>query len=126
MRASLDEFVKTNVVPPLTVADKPAPPMLKLPMMGGLLATQSLMKVAGDLSSRPLSSRIDVPPIAHAEILSNTVVEIVVNRAGFVLTHTLLSSCGSAGADEFALNLSKTARFLPRRQEDGDRQPNAP
>src|SRR5206468_1261247 len=109
--ASFDEFVKTSVLPPLTVADKPAPPGLKLPRVGGWLATQSQVKVTGDLSSRPWRLRIDVPPVAHAELLSNTVVEVVVNRAGFVLTHTLLSSCGSTGADQLALALSKMARF---------------
>jgi hypothetical protein len=53
----------------------------------------------------------DLPSIVHPEILSNSVVRVLVNRLGFTFSPALLSTSGSAKADTLALDLAKAVRF---------------
>jgi hypothetical protein len=109
-------FVQSNLTPLLALGEKTVPPALKIPLLGQLAFTQSILKVEGDLAQRPLAAPLRLPTISpYPEFLSNSVVQVMVDRAGYVLSHTLVSSSGSKYADQLALQLAKSARFQPLR-----------
>jgi len=109
--AAFAQFVRSNQVGALTLAEGAAPPAFLLPLVSSRVPTQSTLRVEGDLAHRPLMSSVKLPGFAHHDLLSNSVVRVMVNRSGRVLSHALLASSGSADADQLALDLSRTARF---------------
>jgi TonB family protein len=109
--AAFSQFVSSNTVSALALAEGAMPPAFLLPLVSSLLPTQSTLRVEGDLAHRPLMSPIKLTGVRHHDLLSNSVVRVMVNRSGRVLSHALLASSGSADADQLALDLSRTARF---------------
>ena len=92
------------------------PPQLALP--GVPLETRpavlSALRVTGDLASRRLLSRVQLPSWPNADLLTNTVVQIFVEPRGNVFSSTLVTpGSGSKDADQWALNFARTARFAP-------------
>lgn len=75
--------------------------------------SHSTFRVDGELASRPLLSHFDLRSWTNATPLTNTVVQLIINSAGFTRTATLLASSGYKEADDEALALSKAARFQP-------------
>ena len=124
--AAFSQFVRSNPVGPLTLAEGAAPPAFLLPLVSSLIPTQSTLRVEGDLAHWPLMSPIKLPSFMHHDLLSNSVVRVMVNRSGRVLSHALLASSGSPDADQLALDLSRTARFqsLPTSDNGSVRDPS--
>jgi TonB family protein len=119
--AAFREFMATNrfaslemqqtLGPELTVPEgrQMAPPMV-----------QSSMRLTGELAARRLLTRLDLPswpPRTNAlnelDLVTNTVVQVVVNAAGRPVSATLLGRSGSEAADERAMSEARTARFAP-------------
>ena len=76
----------------------------------------STLRVADDLANRRLLNPPELQPWAAADLLTNTVVQVLVNAEGNVVTHTLLApGSGDPKADQRALALARTARFQPLR-----------
>jgi TonB family protein len=109
--AAFSQFVRSNRVSALTLAESAAPPAFLLPLVNSLVPTRSTLRVEGDLAHRPLVSPVKLTGVPHHDLLSNSVVRVMVNRSGRVLSHALLASSGSPDADQLALDLSRTARF---------------
>lgn len=64
---------------------------------------------------------VELPAWPHTEVLTNTVVQVVVDASGWPFSAALLSRCGLAAADQYALDL---ARKLPLiRMETGSAAP---
>jgi TonB family protein len=122
--AAFTQFVRSNQVSALTLAEGGAPPAFLLPLVSSLVPTQSTLRVDGDLAHRPLMSPIKLPGVTHHDLLSNSVVRVMVNRSGRVLSHALLASSGSPDADQLALDLSRTARFQSLRTNDNGSVPD--
>ncbi|MEO8425497.1 MAG: energy transducer TonB [Verrucomicrobiota bacterium] len=116
--AAFSQFVRSNQVSALTLAESAAPPAFLLPLVSSLVPTQSTLRVEGDLAHRPLLSPIKLTGVPHHDLLSNSVVRVMVNRSGRVLSHALLTSSGSPNADQLALNLSRNVRFQSLRTND--------
>jgi hypothetical protein len=82
-------------------------------------APPSGLRVAGDLARRELQNPIQLPSWSSADLLTNSVVQVLVDAAGNVVSHTLLHpESGSKDpdqqrADERALELARAARFAP-------------
>lgn len=116
------QLVATNLLTPPTIADKPALPMLRYEptFPSDPLPTQSTLRIEGELASRPLFRPVELPAWAHYELLSNSVVQILVDAEGFTLSTEPLSGCGLPEADRHALKLANAARFqpLPRAARD--------
>jgi hypothetical protein len=75
---------------------------------------QSVLRLAGGLSGRRILTPVLLLPQSSTELLTNTVVQVVVNRAGSVeFVPTLLVKSGSAEADKEALRIAGTVRFGP-------------
>jgi hypothetical protein len=77
-------------------------------------STMSTLRLAGDLAGRRLINPPTLPSWPSAEILTNTVVEVLVAADGKPISPTLhVPSSGSAEADRYALNQVRKARFEP-------------
>ena len=72
----------------------------------------SRLRLEGDLAGRRLITPIELQPEQHTDLLTDSVVQIVVNSAGRPISvPVLLSSSGSQEADARALRIARTARF---------------
>jgi hypothetical protein len=78
-------------------------------------SSQSTLRLAGDLARRRLLNPPILPSWPSAEILTNTVVEVLVAADGKLISPPTLDvhSSGSAEADRYALNQVRKARFEP-------------
>lgn len=125
LSGTFSQYVTTNVITPLLIADKPLPPLQRYEpnFPPELLPTQSIGRVEGELSGRKLISAIELKSWPAAEILSNTVVQAAVDASGFTFSATLLSSSGSPNADRHALTEVLNARFRPLREMPAASEP---
>ncbi len=107
----------TNVTQPLLIGDKalPRPTGLDVSIPNEPFATQSILRLEGDLASRRLLSSLDLPSWPSTGLVSNTVVQLLVDAAGYPLAATLLTESGSKEADQHALTQASAARFEPLR-----------
>jgi hypothetical protein len=113
--AGFDRFVAANrfaLAPPRSESA----PDLALPNLfsSPLPTAPSTVRIEGVLAQRKLLQPFNVPSWPHTEILSNTVVQIVVDTAGRTVSPgALLTGSGLKEADQFALKLARAAHFQP-------------
>ena len=121
LSSTFSQFVRTNAVSPMTIADKPLPPLPSFDprFPNEPLPAQSQLRLEGDLAVRPLLAPLDLKSWAHSEILSNTTVQAAVDATGYTFSPVLLGGSGLKEADLHALMLAANARFrpLPRHQQ---------
>jgi TonB family protein len=86
----------------LTLPEMPPMPVLR---------EQSTFQLAGGLAGRRLITPIELPSWQHTDILTNTVVRLVVDAAGQTISATLLKRSGYDEADRHALKQASGARF---------------
>jgi len=119
---AFDEFVHTNPPPsfPITARLEPtlAMPQIALtPPVSG----PSQLQLGGDLAGRLLLTRPALPAWTNADLLTNTVVQLVVDGPGNVLSAVLLPpGSGFDPANQFALSMGRNARFAPRPPREGE------
>jgi hypothetical protein len=80
------------------------------------ISVPSRLRVEGDLARRQLLTPLHLPPQTNADILTNTVVQMVVDAQGYPFSAVIPtgSGSGSGDADQMALtNFSKSIRFAP-------------
>jgi hypothetical protein len=107
------EFVRTNVIGPRVLADRPAPQLEKLAVPPLPLPAHSSFRLEGDLAKRELLAPLELPPIPHTELLKDTVIQVCVSPQGIPFSPVPLSNSGSPEADRQALELAKSIRFRP-------------
>lgn len=119
LASALSEHVNNDLAGTFEAANAPEPqlePLAPLPE----LPAQSVLTIEGELATRPLLSAFKLEPVAAPDILSNSVVQIGVNRDGTVFSAILSDgpkdSKEGKAADAVALSLAHSARFqsLPR------------
>ncbi len=91
-------------------------PELLLPRLNetALFPDHSTVRLSGDLATRTLKRPLELRSWENAEVLTNTVVQVLVDQEGVALSAILLGAgCGLKAADEFALSQARTARFSP-------------
>lgn len=71
------------------------------------------LEVAGDLAGAGPLNPLALPPQPHDDLLTNTVVGLVVDGLGQPVTTTLLAGSGRTEADRLALEQARAARFQP-------------
>ncbi len=125
LSGTFSQYIATNVIMPLLIADKPLPPLQRYEpnFPPEPLPTQSIARIDGELSGRKPLSTIELKSWPAAEILSNTVVQAAVDASGFTFSATLLSSSGSPTADRHALTEVLNARFRPLREMSASGEP---
>ncbi len=124
-------FLETNAFAGFHLELKPAPE-LTVPELAPerALATQSELRIEGGLAQRRLLNPIELTNQPSADLLTNSVVEVLVDAAGNVITHKPLqpgSGFDQHKADRSALDLAQGARFepLPRAGAGGTSDPPA-
>jgi TonB family protein len=111
---SFSRFMETNVfgsvpsparhLPALTRFEVPARP---------ITADHSTVELEWDQAPRRLLTPLELRSWESPEMLSNSVVQIVVSPEGMPASVVLLSGSGSKAADEEALSQANAARFEP-------------
>jgi len=71
----------------------------------------SRVRVTGELARRQLLTEFQLASWPHNDILTNTVIGVVVKADGQVLSADLVSGSGLVSADQQALNGASAARF---------------
>ena len=112
--AAFNRFVETNAFNPLPLPGKPLPE-LTLPELPPLAisAARSTLRLEWDQAPRQLLTPPELRSQSHPELLANSIVQVVVDAEGRPASVMLLSSSGSAGADQQALTQANSARFEP-------------
>jgi hypothetical protein len=75
--------------------------------------TASSVRAEGDLGGRALETVPALPSWPHADVLSSSVVQVMVDAKGFVLSPTLVAASGLKEADLKAIEAAKQVRFQP-------------
>jgi hypothetical protein len=88
-------------------------PELVLPkvLAGEPPATRSNFRLRAGLENRRLLTPLDVPVWPNTDLLTNTIVKVLVNAEGIPISAALLSSSGLKAADDYARDLARSARF---------------
>ena len=125
LSSTFSRFIRTNVISPPLIADKPLPPLpgYEPNFPNEPLPSHSQLRLEGNLASRRLLAPLELQSWPYSEILSNTTVQAAVDAAGFTFSTVLLAGSGLKEADQFALKLASGARFRPLPR--GQRAPDA-
>lgn len=109
------QFMQTNTFVRFKLETLPAPGLPRGEISPALSPTaRSELQVQGELATRRLLNPPELPSWSATDLLTNTVVQLRVTAAGNVFTFALLPpGSGSAAADQFALNATRSARFAP-------------
>lgn len=83
------------------------------------LPQQSVLHLTGDLAALPLVSALRLTSWTNSEILTNSVVQVLVGTDGRPVSVTLLAGSGSKEADQAALQQALRARFQPGKRAPG-------
>jgi len=114
-------FVATNASPPLLIADKPLPRLTAAVIYAAAepLSTQSVLRLEDDLARRSLVAPLPLPSWPNTDVLTNSIVQLLVDAQGQTLSAVLLAASGLSEADDYALKLAGGAHFQPLRRPDG-------
>lgn len=77
------------------------------------LPQASRFRLSGDLARRRLLTAPSLRSWPSPELLTNSVVQLVIDAAGLPVSFTLLAGSGSKEADQFALARARASRFEP-------------
>jgi TonB family protein len=105
-------LLATAAAPTLLVAEKNEPKITLLKTSPNLPA-QSSLQVNSGLAGRALLNPPALPSWPSADTLPPSVVQVLVDAGGYVVSATLLSSSGLNEADHAAVDMVKTIRFEP-------------
>lgn len=116
--ATFKQFIQTNASGSVEIAGLPDPRVgiVNLVPSLNLMATQSTLRIEGPLARRPLLAPPALNSWPASDILTNSEVQVFVDRDGYVNSAVLLSRSGLPEADDSAYKLAKSARFQPLRK----------
>ena len=125
--ATFTRFMQTNARAVFAFETKPPPELTRLVASESdpVPARRSTFRVTGGLANRRLLNPPGLPSWAVPDsgpefLLTNSVVQILVNADGNVISVAMLNGSGLPAADQQALKLAKAARFVPRRDGGAD------
>ena len=111
--ATFMAFMQTNVPPQFQPElDSALDPGMQSPPMPSI-STPSTLVVEGDLARLRLLTPLYLPPQTNSDLLTNTVVRLVVDAIGRPFSEVISSGCGKPEADTNALMFAKMLRFAP-------------
>ena len=112
--AAFTRFVASNVFDSIRPPATPAPlPILPALPPQPLQVGRSAVRLEGELAQRPLVTPLDLTSQTNRDILKDSVVRLLVGADGAPRSITLISTSGSAEADQCALDQARGARFQP-------------
>jgi len=109
------QLVETNQPPSREISITPAPLVTVLPSDEPLpLRTNTEIRVEGALAVRPLRFQPERLPLAQQDNLTNTVVQVLVDASGQVISTVILpSGSGAKAEDGRALQIARNLWFEP-------------
>jgi len=112
-------FMATNQLEGLPAITQPEL-ALKLPVVEetATLPQSSRLRLTGALAGRRLLVSPELPSWPNAEILTDTVVQLLIDSDGKPVSPTLFSKSGSTEADQHAVRAARHVRFEPLKQTD--------
>jgi hypothetical protein len=119
--ATFQQFMQTNYFAGYPLDFKPQPKLSEpvLPIEPAL-AQNSTLQIEGELAQRRLLGEINLPSLPYDDVIPPSVVQVLVDAAGNVVSAVLLPSENSLeaashydAADQRALELARAARFAP-------------
>jgi TonB family protein len=102
---------------------EPDPTLPHLPPLA-LLKDQSVLQLEDGLAQRRLLTPIQLKSWSNPDILTDSVVRVVVDAEGRPVSPTLLSGSGKAAADQYALDQARDVRFEPLSRNLAEAAPN--
>ena len=123
--AVFTRLVETNHFSALQLPPQPEtdPTLPNLPPLA-LLKDQSVLQLEDGLAQRRLLTPLQLKSWPNPDILTNSVVQVVVDAEGRPISPTLLSGSGYGEADQYALDQAKAARFEPLSRNPAEALPN--
>lgn len=109
---SLNRFLATNTFGANLQSIRPQP-VLTLPSLVSpfQLVERSRLRLEGDLANRTLLNPVELPSPMAGDLLTNSVVRVIVDADGRPVSATLLSSSGQHATDLQALQQAWQSRF---------------
>jgi hypothetical protein len=116
-----NQFMQTNRYANFQVEFKP-PPQLSAPALPVelVLAPTSTLQIEGGLAQRRLLGEINLPSLSYDDVLAPSVVQVLVDASGNVVSTVLLPSDNNVeaaahddAADQRAFELARAVRFAP-------------
>jgi hypothetical protein len=119
--AGLSDFVQTNRFTSVHLEFNLPPPLAAPALPTQSSAPESTMQMQGEIANRRLLNPIKLPAWPATDIIAPTVVQVLVDGAGDVVSATLLppenfsddSAVRDDDANQYALKLARAARFAP-------------
>ncbi len=108
------QLMQTDKFEAFQLEFKPAPGLTHPAPLPAEIAPvgHSTMRIEGGLARRRLLNTLELPSWPGADLLANSVVQVLVDAAGNVMSVTLLPpGSGSNEADQRAFELARSARF---------------
>jgi hypothetical protein len=120
---TFQQFAAASLAPPVQLAEKIEPRGAALDAAGTPLSppAQSTLRIEGGLAGRPLLVQPGLPSQPGTDMLRASEVWVMVDVGGRVVSALLGAGSGLADADQKALELSRTLRFEPLREDDPER-----
>jgi len=114
--SAVEAIARTEVKPRFAEESRPQP-----------ISRPSAWRLGGDLARRRLLTPLDLGPQRSDDLLTNTVVQLVVDAQGRTVSVALLPpGSGSKDADQQALTLASAARFEPLSSEAAQQTAGSP
>jgi hypothetical protein len=116
----LARYIATNAPRPIRIGDESMPQIAGLqPRTSAELEfPKSELRIAGALGRRKLLAPAELPSWPHTDVLTNSVVHLLVDADGAPISTALISGSGSKEADNYALAMSRRLRFKPERARE--------
>jgi len=123
--AGFPRLIETNRFGTLQLLAQPEaePTLPDLPPLA-LLQDHSVLQLEDGLAQRRLATPLQLKAWSNPDILTNSVVQVVVDAEGRPVLVTLLCGSGSTDADQYALEQAKRARFEPVSPSSAETGPN--
>jgi len=110
--SAFNRFVATNDFAGFQTLAPPEPSLVLPPFTRVGVPSSSSLRIEGRLGQRRLLTRLSLTNWPHTDLLTNSVVQLLVDAEGRPVSGgTLLSSSGLPAADQRALELATAARF---------------
>lgn len=119
------ELARTNPVQSAAAVEQPPARIVALELAAPSAPGASSLMPDPTLARRGLNAMPSLPGWTSAEVLANSVVQVVVNAQGEVMSARLVSGSGMKPADQHALELASALRFKPLGGELGKSSSNA-
>jgi TonB family protein len=112
--ATFTAFMQTNGFAATQLNFKPEPqfilPQASVPTV---LPQNSTWQLVGEIAGRKILSNISAPALAVNDVIASSRVQVLVDKNGNVVSVVLLETSGYDIADQTALALARTLRFVP-------------